>query len=81
VLAVLSGDPAAELHQDASARSREHLDLRSCSILGWAFARMSCYQDRAGSHDERARANHRERPVLKTLRCGSAADRRLGIKL
>ena len=38
---------------------------------------VSGYQDPARGHEEGAVANHRERPVLGTLRCGSAAERRL----
>jgi hypothetical protein len=35
---------------------------------------VSGYQEPAGGHEEGAVANHRERPVLGTLRCGSAAE-------
>jgi hypothetical protein len=63
----LYDDPAAELHDDASARLREHPALIGCSILRRSSpgSGVSGYQDPAGGHDEGAVANHRERPVSR----------------
>jgi hypothetical protein len=63
----LYDDPAAELHDDASARLREHPALLGCSILRRSSpgSGVSGYQDPAGGHDEGAVANHRERPVSR----------------
>ena len=58
----LYDDPAAELHEDASARLREHLAspaARSCAGPRRASG-VSGYQDPAGGHDEGAVANHRK---------------------
>src|SRR6266581_5420369 len=61
----LYDDPAAELHEDASARLREHLALPGCSILRRSSSGVSGYQDPAGGHEEGAVTNHRERPVSR----------------
>jgi hypothetical protein len=68
-------DPAAELHEDASARLREHLPFpgcRPCAVARPASGVSGC-QEPAGGHEKGAVANHGERPALGTLRCGSAA--------
>src|SRR5215467_4588163 len=69
-------DPAAELHEDAWARLREHLTLPGCPILRRSSpaSSLSGYQDPACWHEEGAVANHRERLVLGALRRGSAAE-------
>src|ERR1039457_2533312 len=50
---------------------------RPCAVARPASG-VSGYQDPSGGHEEGAVANHRERPVLWTLRCGSAAECRIG---
>ena len=77
----LYDDPAAELHEDVSARLRQHLPLPRCSILRRCSPVVrrerlpgSRWRPRRG-----AEANHRERPVLGTtalrIRCRTPTRR------
>jgi hypothetical protein len=63
----LYDDLAAELHEDASARLREHLALLGCSTCAGPrpASGVSGYQDPTGGHEEDAVANHRERPASR----------------
>jgi hypothetical protein len=75
-------DPSAGMHEDASARLREHPALLGCSIL----RRPSSPSGVGGHRGSRCRpqgghrGHHRERPDFGTLHCGSAAERRLGAR-
>ena len=72
----LYDDPAAELHEDASARLREHPALLGCSISRRPSPPSSVSGHRGSRCRPRGghRAYHRERPDFGTLHCGSAAD-------
>ena len=79
----LYDNPAAELHEDASARLGEHPALptaRSCAGPRPASG-VSGYQVPAGGHEEGAVANHRERPVSRDtalrISCRTPSMRRL----
>jgi len=63
----LYDNPAAELHEDASARLRKHLALPGCSMLRRSSpsSGVSGYQDPTGAPRGGAVANHRERPVSR----------------
>ncbi len=70
-------DPAAGLHEDASARLREHPALLGCLILRQFSPPSSVggHQDLAGGHEENTVAITQSDRILGTLRCGSAAYR------
>jgi len=75
----LYDDPAAELYEDASARLHEHPALLGCLILRRSSPPSSVggHQDLAGGHEEGTAAITESDRILGTLRCGSAADRRI----
>jgi hypothetical protein len=60
-------DPSAGLHEDASARLREHPVLLCCSILRRPSQPSSVggHQDPAGGYERRHRGHHRERPDFR----------------
>jgi len=72
-------DPSAGLHEDASARLREHLALLGCSILRRTSPPSSAggHQHPAGGHDEGTVAITESDRILGHCTAGSAAERRL----
>ncbi len=66
-------DPSAGLHEDASARLREHPVLLCCSILRRPSppSSVSGHEDPAGGY-ERRHIDKSDR-IFGTLHCGSAA--------
>ena len=69
-------DPAAGLHEDASARLREHPALLGCLILRRSSPPycVGGNRDLAGGHEEGTVAITESDRILGTLRCGSAAE-------
>ncbi len=65
-------DPAAGLHEHASARLREHRALLSCLILrrSWPLSSVGGHQDLAGGHEEDTVAITQIDRILGPLRCG-----------
>src|SRR6266851_9007828 len=81
-------DPAAGLHEHASARLREHRALLSCLILrrSWPLSSVGGHQDLAGGHEEYTVAITQIDRILGPLRCGvscrpCAAAVRLGARV
>ena len=69
-------DPAAGLHEDASAGLPEHPALLSCLILGRSSTPSSvgCHQDFAGGHEEGTMAITESDRILGTLRRGQVPN-------
>src|SRR5256885_6559029 len=72
----LYDDPAAELHEDACARLREHLALRGCAGPRQSSGVSGYQKPRLRPRGERGRPTTESDRVFRTLRSGSAADYR-----